>query len=53
MASGIVKIINLEPTPRDITLLDGRDIRLQPFSFSGTEHISDPIPKKLIPDGLK
>lgn len=50
---GTVRIINRESNPRDITLHNGVNIRLAPFSRVGDGHISEPIPKKLLPDAIK
>lgn len=51
--AGYVRIINMEPCPKDVTLHDGTNVRLGPFSKANTAHISEPILKKLIPDAVK
>jgi hypothetical protein len=43
---GTVRIINMRPEPRDITLITGRTLLLGPFSREGNRHISEPVPKK-------
>jgi len=50
---GTARIINLLPVERDIPLSDGDSIHLAPFSRTGSDHISNFIPKKLIPDWVK
>jgi hypothetical protein len=50
---GTARIINLLPVERDFTLSDGDVVSLAPFSRTGSEHISNFIPKKLIPDWIK
>lgn len=51
--AGTVRLHNLETSARDITLTDGTNVRLAPFSRTGLAHISAPIPKKLIPEAIK
>ena len=50
---GTARIINLLPVERDFTLSDGNVVSLAPFSRQGSDHISNFIPKKLIPDWVK
>ena len=50
---GTARIINLLPVERDIPLSDGDSIHLSPFNRTGSDHISNFIPKKLIPDWVK
>lgn len=50
---GTARIINLLPVERDFTLSDGDGVSLAPFSRTGSDHISNFIPKKLIPDWVK
>lgn len=50
---GTARIINLAPVERDFTLSDGDNVSLAPFSRTGSDHISNFIPKKLIPDWVK
>ncbi|MGC8602137.1 MAG: hypothetical protein ACP5VS_00445 [Desulfomonilaceae bacterium] len=50
---GTARIINLLSVERDITLSDGDNVSLAPFSRTGSDHISNFIPKKLIPDWVK
>ena len=50
---GTARLINLLPVERDITFSDGTGVSLAPFSRSGSDHISNFIPKKIIPDWVK
>lgn len=50
---GTARIINFLPVERDIPLSDGNSISLAPFSRTGSDHISDFIPKNLIPEWVK
>ncbi len=50
---GTVILVNREPGAKDITLADGTNVRLAPFSRSGTGHRSKPIPKKLLPPPVR
>lgn len=49
MRKGQVKVKNLRPEPRDITLTDGTNLRLGPRSRENTHHVSAPISKRLLP----
>jgi hypothetical protein len=46
---GTVRIHNRLPYPIDITLSDGTNVRLGVKAVGKVRHISEPIPKKLIP----
>ncbi len=50
---GTARIINLLPVERHFTLSDGDNVSLAPFSRTGSDHISNFIPKKIIPDRVK
>lgn len=50
---GTVRIVNMEPSPKDILLHNGVNVRLAPFSRVGAAHISPPIPKRQIPEAVK
>lgn len=50
---GTVRIMNLSPYTRDITLNDGTNVRLGPFARTGLRHVSGPILKKLLPPPVK
>jgi hypothetical protein len=47
----MVRLINTatKPEPRDITLRDGTNIRLEAYHPQLKTHVSEPIPKRLIP----
>lgn len=49
---GTVRLHNLTREHRDLPLHNGKGIRLEPHSRTGTGHISDPIPKKNLPDAV-
>jgi hypothetical protein len=51
--TGLVRIVNLEASYKDITLLDGSNIRLAPYSRGGGPNVSEPVLKKLLPPALK
>lgn len=52
-SSGLVRIINLEASAKDITLVDGTNVRLGPHVRGGGGNVSEPILKKLLPPALK
>jgi len=49
MLQGQVKLKNLRPEPRDITLTDGTNLRLGPRSKVNDRDTSAPISKRLLP----
>lgn len=49
MLKGQVRVKNLRPEPRDITLTNGTNLRLGPRSKMNSNHISEPIYKRLLP----
>lgn len=48
MRKGQVRLKNLRPEPRDITLTDGTNLRLGPRTRENDRHISAPIYKRLL-----
>lgn len=47
--TGKVRVVNLRPEPRDITLVNGTNLRLGPRIKDNDRHISEPISKRLLP----
>lgn len=52
MLKGQVRLKNMRPEPRDITLTDGTNLRLGARSRANDNHISAPISKRLLPDAV-
>lgn len=46
---GMVRIVNLSSSERDILLLDGTTVHLAPFRRGGAAHISRPFLRKILP----
>ena len=47
--TGKVRVMNLRPEARDITLVNGTNLRLGPRIKDSDRHISEPISKRLLP----
>jgi|GEM_PF-3528968 hypothetical protein len=50
---GEVYVLNKTSAPLDITLVDGRNLRVGPYTRGGGHNKSDIIPKKLLPPYVK
>jgi hypothetical protein len=46
---GTVRLVNLTSSERDVTLTDGRNLHMTPWSRTGTGHKSSPVLRKLLP----
>jgi hypothetical protein len=46
---GTVRLVNLRPEERDITLTNGANLHLWPHALHGERHKSAPVLRKLLP----